>query len=65
MMPVAELIPFYEQLLAKDASEATWRPVIRGADRQVKEPVARAFLDKLAAQDSDMGKYARSRLASE
>lgn len=62
-MPVQPLIAFYERLLANNPSEDIWNAAIRGADRQIKEPVARAFLEKLAAQDSEMGAYARGRLA--
>jgi hypothetical protein len=63
VMPVAELIPYYERILANNPSERVWRGVIRGADRQIKEPAARAFLERLAAEPSERGAYARSRLA--
>jgi hypothetical protein len=65
VMPIDQLVAFYERLLQSDSNEKVWNAAIRGADRQVKEPAARAFLEKLAAEDSDRGRYARSRLASE
>ncbi|HEY2404636.1 MAG TPA: HEAT repeat domain-containing protein [Polyangiaceae bacterium] len=63
VMPLGELLPLYESVLASNPSERVWRGVLRGAGELVKERSARAFLEKIAKLDSAMGAYARDVLA--